>query len=114
MINDKPSPAPWELQPCQASHGETSVIVDANGITLARIPSAVWDERITLKGEARHDKTNARLMTRAPLLIECRKMLSEALFYLRACAQEQQFDDDPDDSKVLAKEIRALLAKLEE
>lgn len=58
-----PSPLPWRLEPCQLDQGETTLIVAANGFTVARINSPAWDHRATLMYP--HDRCNAELIVSA-------------------------------------------------
>ncbi len=60
----KLSPLPWAVQPCAQDHGQSTVIVDAKGFVLARIPnSAAWDDEATLRHP--EDRDNARAMAAA-------------------------------------------------
>lgn len=66
----KHSKAPWRVEPCAATHGEQTVLVDANGYVLARIESSAWNTDVKLKGAAKHDRANAIIMESAPALLK--------------------------------------------
>ena len=57
------SALPFEIQPCLADHGETTLIVDSKGFVVGTIASAVWDERAVLKYP--QDRGNASLILTA-------------------------------------------------
>jgi hypothetical protein len=80
-----PSLGPWVTQPCADDHGETTVICDAEGFTVAKIPSAVWDEGAALQFP--QDAFNARLIRGAPNLLA-------ALKALHACHRAFSCHDD--------------------
>jgi hypothetical protein len=68
-----PSLGPWTILPNAADHGETTVICDAEGFTVAKIDSAVWDESATLQFP--QDAFNARLIRGAPELLRALRAL---------------------------------------
>ncbi len=51
---------PLAIQPCADDHGESSVLIDANGFALAAITSAVWDKDADL--EYPQDRAYANLI----------------------------------------------------
>ena len=81
------SPEPWTLQACQADHGESSVICDANGMTICRIPSSVWNSAAVL--EHPEDAANVRLLLAAPHMLRALQKAEKAL-EIMAEAHEQE------------------------
>lgn len=57
------SPGPWNAQPKQSDHGDTTVIVAADGFVVASIPSRAWDEKARLRDP--QDRANAKLLAQA-------------------------------------------------
>ena len=54
---------PFRIQPCVADHGKTTVIVDAEGFVVARVPSKAWKKKATLAYP--QDRGNAALIVQA-------------------------------------------------
>jgi hypothetical protein len=84
------SELPLRLAPCQVDHGESTVIVDKHGLTVAVINSAVWDESAEL--EYPQDRANAALILRAvntfhPAVDALTVMRDLALLQQRAAAE---------------------------
>ena len=66
------TPAPWEVQPCQANHGDTTVIVAPNELdgVICEIWSPAWDDDVQLTPDQHRDRANARLIAAAPDMFE--------------------------------------------
>lgn len=63
------TPGPWQVYPTAADHGETTSICGGDCLVIASIPSAAWDDKAKLKGAAKADRANARLIAAAPDLL---------------------------------------------
>lgn len=65
---DHSTPGPWVIQPCQANHGETTLVVApyAGYKIICEIRSNAWDEKAKLSRDQRRDRENARLIASAP------------------------------------------------
>lgn len=79
----KHTPGPWALEPCSADHGESTVIC-VGSFVLARIDSNAWERGAKLKGDEKHDRANARLMTAAPDMLAALERISLAWEDMRA------------------------------
>jgi len=85
------SALPFEIQPCMADHGETTLIVDSKGFVVGTIASAVWDERAVLKYP--QDRGNASLILTAinsfyPMLAVLTELHDFVVLTRRASASE--------------------------
>lgn len=111
---------PWTIQPCADDHGETTVICDAEGFTVAKIPSAVWDESAALQFP--QDAANARLIRGAP---DCLAVLRDLISCdvpcdlneggeCRHCGRDNSgYEDQPCDDECPGQIARALIAQIE-
>lgn len=64
------SPAPFSVEACEADHGHSTVILDAENYVLARIDSRAYDDRAGLPWNCRHDRANAHLFAASPKLLK--------------------------------------------
>lgn len=62
------TPGPWHIFACQGDHGASTVICEADGYTLAKIPTPAWDK--TRKDyRTKQDRANAHPIAAAPDLL---------------------------------------------
>lgn len=101
------STLPFRIQPCQADHGLTTLIVDATGFVVASIPSAVWNENA--RWMFPQDRGNAGLMLQAVNSFYPLKAVLKKLHDLVAQERRLTYDGDPDLRQEYAEGVAAAL-----
>ena len=79
------APTPFRVELNQANHGQSEVIVDAEGMILARIPQT------NSKAERNRDQNHARLFAASPKLLQACKAV------MRWWTETEGFEDGEDE-----------------
>lgn len=85
---------PFSIQPCMADHGDTSVIVDAQGFVVAKIASPAWNDEALLKYP--QDRANAALILHAVNSLYPMKAALKALYELVLLERRATSELNPD------------------
>ncbi|CAN7620855.1 hypothetical protein LJR289_004601 [Pseudoduganella sp. LjRoot289] len=101
------SSLPFRIQPCQADHGETTLIVDSKNVVVASIPSAVWNEKARLVFP--QDLGNAALILQAVNSFYPLKAALKNLHDLVVLERRITYDGDPDMRQEYAENVGAAL-----
>lgn len=101
------SALPFQIQPCQADHGQSTLIVDSKNFVVASIPSAVWNERARLIFP--QDRGNIALILQAVNSFYQMKAALKKLHDLVLLERGITYDSDPDMRQEYAENVGAAL-----
>lgn len=98
---------PFRIQPCAADHGRTTVIVDAEGFVVAKVPSAAWKKKADLTYP--QDRGNAALILQAVNTFYPMKAALLRLRNLIVLERLSIYESNPDARWVYAEESASAL-----
>jgi hypothetical protein len=101
------SSLPFHIQPCQADHGQSTLIVASHDFVVASIPSEVWNEKARLVFP--QDRGNAALILQAVNSFYPLKAALKNLHDLLVLERRLTHDGDPDLRYEYAENVGAAL-----